>query len=173
MPTIISANTISNPVWGDANNTSIVCDVIFNYDDGTQTDLWSFGAHPDDIMPYSKDIFDKAKEMNPAPYVPPKPIVPTQISDRQFAIEARNRGFITQAEALAFVSNGTIPTVLLAVLQQLPQKEQDDAMITLAGTPFFERYSPLAIFIGSMFAASTNTDANTYLDDFFIQAGSI
>lgn len=108
-------------------------------------------------------------EVAALPAIPPPPGV-DQISYRQFAMEARDRGFLTQAEAVAFVSSGTIPSFLAAIISALPtQQERDDAELLIAGATVFERYHPLTIVVGE--AMRGNTPLNEFLNDFFGAAG--
>lgn len=101
------------------------------------------------------------------PPPPPEP-VPVSITDRQFAIEARDRGFVTQAEALAFVRTGALPAALDAIIAALPQADRDDAEITLAGASTFERSHQLTAVIGD--AMRGEVPLAEFLDDFFRSA---
>lgn len=105
------------------------------------------------------------------PPPPPPPPVPESISDRQFAMEARDRGYITQAEALAFVSTGTLPAALVDIITALPTPEaRDDAELLLAGATVFERSHPLTLQIGN--AMRGDEELETFLDGFFSGAGA-
>lgn len=96
-------------------------------------------------------------------------IVVGQISDRQFATELRNRGIITQAEAMAFVSRGEIPAALAALIAALPNQEaRDDAELLLAGATVFDRANPYVELIGTAFGWSTDQ-----IDDFFRAAAAL
>lgn len=105
------------------------------------------------------------------PPAPPPPPVPDSITDRQFALEARNRGFVSQAEALAFVRTGEIPSTIATIIAELPQAAQDDAEITIAGAATFERSHPLTLIIGN--ALKGEADRDDFLDDFFRSAGAL
>lgn len=49
---------VRNPKWSDATKTKINCEVNFKH---IQHEEWTpFTADPNDYMPYSKDIFDRA-----------------------------------------------------------------------------------------------------------------
>jgi len=49
---------VRNPKWADVAKTKIVCEVNFNH---VQFEEWTpFTADPQDYMPYSKEIFDRA-----------------------------------------------------------------------------------------------------------------
>lgn len=49
---------VRNPKWADEAKTRINCEVNFKH---VQFEEWTpFTANPDDVMPYSKDIFDRA-----------------------------------------------------------------------------------------------------------------
>jgi hypothetical protein len=47
---------IKNPRWNDAEHITIECEVNFNH---LPEEYVPFTAHPDDVMPYSKQIFDE------------------------------------------------------------------------------------------------------------------
>ncbi len=97
--------------------------------------------------------------------------VPASITDRQFALEARDRGFVTQAEAVAFVTVGTLPAALAAIVAALPSAaERDDAVIVIAGATAFDRTHPLTLVIGEAMRGTVPLDA--FLDDFFRAAGA-
>lgn len=104
------------------------------------------------------------------PPPPPPPPEVDAISDRQFAMEARDRGFLTQAEAVAFVSSGALPTFIVAFIASLPtQAARDDAEITIAGATVLERHHPLTLALGERMRGETPLD--DFLDDFFGAAG--
>ena len=102
------------------------------------------------------------------PPPPPKAPVPGEISDRQFAMQARNVGFITQEEAEDFVATGTIPAALMAIIAALPEAMQGDARITIKGATTFRRDHPLTAIIGNAMRGDTALD--DFLDDFFAKA---
>lgn len=105
--------------------------------------------------------------VNPVP-VPP-PVVPETISDRQFFQQAAIAGLITQAEALAAVQTGTVPAVLMNVINALPDAMQKfAAQMILAGATSFNRHHPLTEAVG---AALGWTDAQ--IDQFFIDAAAL
>mgnify|MGYP001767775358 CR=1 FL=1 len=108
-------------------------------------------------------------------WVPPDPEpdpVPGSISRRQFILSARNMGFCTQAEALAFVTTGALPGALQSVVDALPtQTARDDATITIAGATTFERDHPLTLAIGGAFRGEA--PLADFLDDFFRSAAAL
>lgn len=77
-------------------------------------------------------------------YVPLPPLV-DPISDRQFYQQAAVDGYITQAEALAAVQTGTIPSTLLAMVATLPSDQQFGATMLLAGATQFYRQHPMTL----------------------------
>ena len=105
------------------------------------------------------------------PPPPPPPPVPGEISDRQFAMQARNVGFITQEEAEDFVATGTIPAALMAIIEALPEAMQGDARITIKGATTFRRDHPLTAIIGNAMRGDTALD--DFLDDFFTKAAAL
>lgn len=157
----------SNPVF-DVDG-GITMQVVF---EETGPDPILFTAHAYDIEPHGRELFNRAQagefgqiEAYTAPPVP-EPIVVDAISDRQFALQARDLGFLTQAEAVAFVSSGSLPALLVAFIASLPtQSARDDAEITIAGATVLERRHPLTIALGEMMRGEVPIDV--FLDDFF------
>jgi hypothetical protein len=94
----------------------------------------------------------------PAPAVP----VPQVITDRQFGQRLRDLEIITQAEALAFVGQGTVPAVLAALIAALPEAARDDAMLSVVGAVEYRRNHPFTTAIGTAFGWSSEQ-----VDDFF------
>lgn len=142
--------------------------------DGTTIDAiyWEEPEGEDGFIAAGDDVLADWRLVDGAfvpPPAPPLP-VPTSITDRQFALEARNRGFVSQAEALAFVRTGEIPSTLATIIAELPQAAQDDAEITISGAATFERSHPLTLFIGD--ALKGDADRDDFLDDFFRAAGA-
>lgn len=91
------------------------------------------------------------------------------ISDRQFFQQAAIAGVITQAEALAAVQTGTIPSVLAAIVDSIPDAAQKfAAQMLLAGATEFSRTHPLTDAIG---AALTWTPEQ--IDQFFSAAAQL
>lgn len=100
---------------------------------------------------------------------PPPPVVPETISDRQFFQQAAIAGLITQAEALAAVQTGTVPAILMNVVNGLPDDMQKFAAeMMLAGATQFTRTHPLTEAVGM---ALGWTDAQ--IDQFFIAASAL
>lgn len=103
------------------------------------------------------------------PYVVPAHPVPETISDRQFFQQAAAAGLITQAEALAAVQTGAIPSILMNVINGLPtQMQQFAAEMMLAGATQFNRHHPLTEAVGS----ALGWDA-AQIDQFFIDASQL
>lgn len=64
---------VKNPKWGNAEHTMIDCEVNFNH---LTEDFVPFMANPNDVMFYSKEIFDECVAGNYgeiAEYIPPLP----------------------------------------------------------------------------------------------------
>lgn len=103
------------------------------------------------------------------PYVPPPPPVPETISDRQFFQQAAIAGLITQAEALAAVQTGTVPAVLMNVINALPDAMQKFAAeMMLAGATQFNRHHPLTEAVGAALSWTPEQ-----IDQFFIAAAAL
>lgn len=105
--------------------------------------------------------------VNPVP-VPP-PVVPETISDRQFFQQAAIAGLITQAEALAAVQTGTIPAILLNIVNGMTDPAQKFAAeMLLAGAIEFHRSHPLTNAIGTALSWTPQQ-----IDQFFIAAAAL
>lgn len=103
------------------------------------------------------------------PYVPPSPHVPQQISDRQFFQMAAIAGLISNADALAAVQTGTIPPVLMDVVNRLPDDMQRfTAEMTLAGATVFDRHHPLTEAVGAALGWTSGQ-----IDQFFTSAANL
>lgn len=100
--------------------------------------------------------------VTPEPYTPPQPPVPEPISDRQFAQGLAVQGYITTAEALAWVGPGTLPAVFETLLAGLPPAEAFQARMLLTGATEFRRHHPLVDVIGT-----TNGWSPEAIDDFW------
>lgn len=71
----------------------------------------------------------------------PRP-VQDEISDRQFWQAAAILGYITEAEAEAAVTVGTIPALLLAAINSLPSGQRFPVRMAVAGSNVFRMSSP-------------------------------
>lgn len=99
----------------------------------------------------------------------PPPPVPTQISDRQFFQQAAVAQIITQAEALAAVQTGTIPSVLQTIVDGIADPDQKfAATMLLAGATVFERNHPLTEAVGAALGWTSGQ-----IDQFFISAAQL
>ncbi len=95
--------------------------------------------------------------------------VPSTISDRQFFQQAAILGVISQAEALAAVQTGTIPTVLQSIVDGIQNSsEKFAATMLLAGATVFERNHPFTNAVGNALGWSTQQ-----IDQFFIDAAKL
>lgn len=94
--------------------------------------------------------------------------VPPGISDRQFAQGLATRGFITEAEALAWVSAGTLPAAIDAFVASLPASDRFGARMILQGATTFERAHPFTAAFGS----AVGMDA-TALDSFWRECAAL
>lgn len=148
--------------WAKMNEDGTI-DVLY-IDPPEDTD--GFIEAPDDVVADWRFVDEQF-----VPPPPPKASVPGEISDRQFAMQARNVGFITQEEAEDFVATGTIPAALMAIIEALPEAMQGDARITIKGATTFRRDHPLTAIIGNAMRGDTALD--DFLDDFFTKAAAL
>jgi hypothetical protein len=116
-----------------------------------------FTASPDDIMPYGRELYERAiagefgeaASADPLP-PPPPPTVPSEISDRQFFQQLAAQGVITKAEALAAVRTGDLPASMLAMISSIESgDERFAAEIILSGATQFRRDHALVGFFAS------------------------
>lgn len=100
---------------------------------------------------------------------PPPVPVPPIISDRQFFQQAAVLGIITQAEALAAVKTGTLPTVLQDIIDAEADADKRFAMsMMLSGATIFERAHPMTDPIGEALGMTVEQ-----IDQFFIAAATL
>ena len=96
----------------------------------------------------------------PAPYQPPLEPVPEIITDRQFFQGLAGKGLCTEAEALAAVRTGALPTKLEGFVGNLPADQQFPARMILSGATNYYRSSPLTEAFATMQGMSAaDTDA--------------
>lgn len=80
----------------------------------------------------------------------PPPPVPESISDRQFAHVLAVNGLISQAEALAWVTVGTVPEQVQTVVDNMPDPDiRFGAQMLLSGATIFERHHPMTEALAS------------------------
>ncbi len=76
--------------------------------------------------------------------------VPHEISDRQFFQQLAVMGLISEDEAIAAVSTGSLPPAMAAFIDQLPQEQRFPARMALQGATTFLRTNPLVETFGEM-----------------------
>jgi len=96
------------------------------------------------------------------------PTVPQSVSDRQFFQAAAQLGIISQADALAMMSTGVIPSALLTAIGTLPPAAQFDAKMKIIANRTFQRNDPLGVALS---AAMGQTPAQ--VDALFTLANSL
>jgi hypothetical protein len=95
--------------------------------------------------------------------------VPASVSDRQFAQALALSGFLTEAEAIAWASAGTLPASLVAIVDSLPDApSRFAARMLLSSARDFERAHPLVEQV--RIAQSLTAEQ---VDDLFRLAGSL
>lgn len=99
-------------------------------------------------------------------FMAPSLQVPT-ISRRQFFQQAANANIISEEDALAAVTTGTLPAAVTAFIDELPTDQRFGAKM-LFSVNEFERASPLANLFGT---AIGMTDEQ--VDTFFMQASKL
>lgn len=95
-------------------------------------------------------------------------VVPHAISDRQFFEELANRKIITEQEAIDAVATGSIPAIMLTLINGMPVASRFKAKMLLSGATEFRRNHPLV----EVFALSQGM-ATQDVDDFFIAAAKL
>jgi hypothetical protein len=163
----LTVQTVTSPRYSNANGTSIDCMVKFAEFDSAIP----FTAVDGDL-PHTQIIWDGLTAGTYgaiAAYVAPATPVPQVISDRQFAQALAMNAIITQNEAIAWVSNGTIPAPLQAIVDAIPDANaRFSATMLLAGAVEFYRDHPLVSVVRD---ARGMTDSE--VDAIFIQAGAL
>lgn len=104
----------------------------------------------------------------PNPVSTPPIVIPQSVSDRQFFQAAAITGLITQTDALAMMSTGTIPPTLLAAINMLPVDQQFAAKMKVIGAREFDRNDP---FVNALSTAMGQTA--TQVDALFTLANSL
>lgn len=105
----------------------------------------------------------------PDPADPDPVYVPSLISDRQFFQQAAVLGIITQAEALAAVQTGAIPSVLQTIVDGIADPDQKfAATMLLSGATIFERYHPFTNAVGAALGWTPDQ-----VDQFFVAASKL
>lgn len=99
---------------------------------------------------------------------PVEVVVPQIISDRQFFQQLAVMGLITEAEALAAVKTGDIPTTLMGLVGALPAEQQFAAEMLLSGAVSFVRSHPLTVAFGQAFGWTSEQ-----LDELWIEASKL
>lgn len=125
--------------------------------DGSGTPASMVRGQPVDASPAQLVAMGLTVQPDPTP-APPGP--PDIISDRQFFQQLALQGVITNAEALAAVTTGTIPAALAAVVNALPSAQQFNAQMLICGSTTFSRSNPMTETLRqAMGWTSAQTDA--------------
>lgn len=124
---------------------------------------------PEDRSTRSQWLLDEANMNGPFGLGDPPPAaVPPTISDRQFAQGLAGHGLITEAEALAWVSAGTLPAAITSFVALLPAGDQFGARMILQGATVFERAHPFTTAFGAAVGMG-----ETALDAFWRECASL
>lgn len=102
------------------------------------------------------------------PWVPPPPPVPQEISDRQFFQQLAIMGMITEDEALAAVSTGTLPASFETIINTLPEEQRFTAKMLVQGATIFNRQNQFVAY----FAYATGMTSEQ-VDDLWRQASEL
>jgi hypothetical protein len=158
------------PRWSNAEKTTVDCRIIFPHLGEEPVDFTA--AKLDPGWEHSEKIFDILVSgdlgIEIGDYVAPPAPVPAEVSDRQFAREARERGLITQSEAIGFVARGETPAVLAEVIGEIEDaRTREDYELFLAGESTIPRAHPLVDLVRSSLGWSEGQ-----MDDFFRAAGA-
>jgi hypothetical protein len=86
---------IRNPKFSSSDNSLITCEI-----EHEEYGWIGFLANPTDVMPYSKDIFNRALALNPTAYVEPPPAIPSVVTPYQARVALLTAGYMPQVEAL-------------------------------------------------------------------------
>jgi len=120
---VVEAGRVVNTVLADGPNS--LPGVVLVPDDGTAEIGWGYDG-----------------EVLVLPPPLPGPI-PAVVSDRQFFQALAISSLITEAEALAAVRTGDIPTALQVVIDAMPEGDRFHATMLLSGAVEFRRDHPL------------------------------
>lgn len=159
----------TNPRYGDSENSTIILDIELEGLEGTH----NFIAREDDIEEIGRDLYTKSKNgdfgtISDYVPVPVIPIVPDQISDRQFFQQLAIQNIISKEDALNAVKTGFIPNALQSIIDTMPEENKFAAEMLLSGATIFQRNHPLTDAIGQTYGMSP-----TQIDEFFINANKL
>jgi hypothetical protein len=96
------------------------------------------------------------------------PVVPDTVTKAQFYAAAAGAGFITVAQAVALLANGTIPPNLAAAIATLPVSQQATAELAILGAPTYQRADAFVSMLGTAMGLTA-----AQLDTLFIAAGQV
>jgi len=154
----------TNPKWADASGDYLSCTATFE-EYGDEPINITVGRQFEPEYPHRSVIFSRveAGEFGAiAPFVAPPLPVPSFISDRQFFQQMAIEGTITEEQAIAAASVGTIPPPLQVIVDALPADQKFAARMLLMGATQIERAHPMTDAVGS---ATGRTSEQ--IDDFF------
>jgi len=95
----------------------------------------------------------EAERIAAIPPPPPAPTAPGSVTDRQFAQALAKQGVIAKDEALAWTASGTLPPMLQAAIDTIPDEEDRfDAKMFASGATTFERNHPTTLLLAGALA---------------------
>ena len=145
---IVEAGRVVNTILADGPNS--LPGALLVLDNGTAEIGW---------------VYDDGVFSPPSPTPGP---VPGVVSDRQFFHALAISSLITEAEALAAVRTGDIPTALQVVIDAMPEGDRFHATMLLSGAVEFRRDHPLVEAV--RLARGMTAEA---VDDLFRLAGGL
>ena len=118
-----------------------------------------------DVTPWPAFLADGGVIEDADPIAEP---VPETLSRRQFFQQAAIDGLITQDEALAAVTTGTIPPPMQEYVDSLPVEEQFNAKMLFGGAQAFERNAEITSDFGNAKGMTAEE-----IDQFFIDGAQL
>lgn len=95
----------------------------------------------------------------PTPAPNPAPVIPQQVTDRQFWQACAQLGIIQETEALAMMQTGVIPATLLTAINTLPTADQFSAKMTIIGERIFMITDPLLVLLAAAMSETSVLNA--------------
>lgn len=122
------------------------------------------------------DFSGESPVQGQADYIAPETptFVPNKIKIRQCIIGMKNADWITPAEARAWAERNALPSFINALIEHLPEGQQDDAYITALTMTEVERNNPLIEAAATILLPdATPAERTQAIDAFFISWAQI
>lgn len=142
--------SIKNVSWANVDHSTLCGVAVVEVDDGSETD-WPFAVRDNYDTPLGQEIWDRVNSGEFGPIgeytepEQPEPLVPDEISRRQFFQQLSVMEIITKEQAKVALQGGIIPEPLQDIVDALPtEDDRFQAEMLIIGASSFNRQHPLA-----------------------------